>query len=65
MKWINKIERSLYKYPIKPFFKYIIFAMGGVYLLDLFFPMAFLSARLSLVRDSVLAGEIWRLLHFL
>lgn len=65
MKWINKIERSLYKYPIRPFFKYIIIAMGGVYLLDLFFPMAFLSARLSLVRDSVLAGEIWRLFTFL
>ncbi|MDO5023039.1 MAG: hypothetical protein Q4E07_06890 [Eubacteriales bacterium] len=65
MKWINKLERSLYKYPIKPFFKYIVFAMGGVYILNLFFPTLFLPFRLALVKENVLAGEIWRLVSFL
>lgn len=65
MKWVNKLERSLYKYNIKPFFRYIVISMGAVYVLNLFFPTLFLPYHLSLVRDRVLAGEIWRLATFL
>lgn len=65
MNIINQIERKLSRFSIQPFYKYIVFAMGGVYLLDLFFPTFGLIFRLSLFRDIVLRGEIWRLLTFL
>ncbi len=65
MSLLNQLERKLYKFRIQPFYKYLIFAMGGVYLLNLFFPTFNLIYRLSLIRDRVLAGEIWRLVTFL
>ena len=34
--WLNRLERRLYKYNIPPIMRYIGFAMGGVFLLDLF-----------------------------
>lgn len=65
MSLLNQLERKLYKFRIQPFYKYLIFTMGGVYLLNLFFPTFNLIYRLSLIRDRVLAGEIWRLVTFL
>ena len=50
---------------IQPFFQYIVFAMAGVYLLDLFFPGFNLIYRMSLITPLVLKGEIWRLITFL
>jgi membrane associated rhomboid family serine protease len=50
---------------IQPFFQYIVFAMAGVYLLDLFFPGFDLIYRMSLLTPLVLKGEVWRLITFL
>lgn len=65
MKLLNQLERKLYRLPIKPFFRYIVFAMAGVYLLDLFFPAFNLTSRMSLFTAPVLRGEIWRIITFL
>lgn len=65
MNIINQIERKLSRFSIQPFYRYIVFAMGGVYLLNLFFPTFGLIFRLSLFREAVLQGEFWRLLTFL
>lgn len=62
---LNKLERWLHKYRVRPFFNYIVFAMAGIYLLNLFFPQFFLTFRLSLIREAVFNGEVWRLLTFL
>ena len=65
MKIINLLERKLYRLQIQPFFRYIVFAMGGVYALQLFFPRFNLIGLLSLYMPSVYKGEIWRLFSFL
>ena len=62
---LNKFERWLHRFRIRPFFNYVIFAMAGIYLLNLFFPQFFLTFRLSLIREAVFKGEVWRLLTFL
>ena len=38
-KWLNALERKLYRYNIPPIMKYIVFAMGGVFALDLLLGM--------------------------
>ncbi len=65
MKLLNQLERRLYKFRIQPFFSYIVFAMSGIYLIDLFFPQFFLISRLMLITSAVYAGEIWRLITFI
>lgn len=65
MKIINRLERKLYRLQIQPFFKYIIFAMAGVYALQLFFPSFGLISLLTLYMPFVYKGEVWRLLSFL
>jgi len=62
---LNHLERKLQRMRIQPFFQYIVFAMAGVYLLDLFFPGFNLIYRMSLITPLVLKGEIWRLITFL
>ncbi|NLX83299.1 MAG: rhomboid family intramembrane serine protease [Clostridiales bacterium] len=65
MKLLNQLERRLYKFRIQPFFSYIVFAMAGIYLIDLFFPQFFLISRMALITSEVYAGQIWRLVSFL
>lgn len=65
MKLLNQLERKLYRLPIKPFFQYIVFAMAGIYALDLLFPAFNLVSKMSLFTAFVLRGEVWRLLTFL
>lgn len=62
---MDKVERSLYRLQIRPFFRYIIFAMAGVYLLQIFFPTFNLIGLLSLYIPAVYRGQVWRLLTFL
>ena len=69
--WLNRLERRLYKYNIPPIMRYIVFAMGGVFLLDLFLGMTTAyTARVSLISyltlniPAVLPGQIWRLVTF-
>lgn len=71
-KWLNMLERKLYRYNIPPIMRYIIFAMGGVYLLDLFLGMSTAySLRLNLIYyltldiPMVLRGQVWRLVTWL
>lgn len=65
MKIVNQIERKLYRFRITPFFQYIIFAMAGVYLLQMLFPPFNLISRLLLISPLVYTGEVWRLVSFL
>ncbi|NLW21552.1 MAG: rhomboid family intramembrane serine protease [Clostridiales bacterium] len=65
MKLLNQLERKLYKFRIQPFFSYIVFAMAGIYLIDLFFSQFFLISRMMLFTPAVYAGEIWRLITFI
>lgn len=65
MKLMNQLERKLYRYRINPFFCYIIFAMAGIYVLQLMFMSYDLIGRLDLNMHKVLQGEVWRLVTFL
>lgn len=62
---LNQLERKMHGVRIQPFFKYIIFAMAGVALLQFFIPRYPLVYWMALVRDLVFSGQIWRLLTFL
>ncbi len=65
MKLLNQLERKLYRLPIKPFFQYLVFAMAGIYVLDLLFPTFGLISKMLLIAPTVTSGEVWRLLTFL
>ena len=65
MKLLNQLERKLYRLPLKPFFRYMVLAMAGIYVLELFFPTFNLISRMSLYTAPLLRGEIWRVLTFL
>jgi len=65
MKLLNQLERKMYRLRIAPFFHYVIFAMAGVYALDLLFPSFGLIYRLSLIMPMVYGGEVWRLVSFI
>ena len=65
MKLLNNLERKMTRLRIPPFYQYFVFAMAGIYLLDLFFPSFFLILKLSLISTFVFRGEVWRLLTFL
>ncbi len=71
-KWLNALERHLYKYSIPPIMKYLVFAMGGVFVLDLFMVMTTaytthinLISYMTLDITMVLQGQVWRLLTWL
>lgn len=71
-KWLSALERRLYKYNIPPIMKYIVFAMGGVFVLDLFMGMTTAyTTRVSLISyltlsiPMVLRGQVWRLVTWL
>ena len=70
--WLNALERRLYKYNIPPIMKYIVFAMGGVFVLDLLLGISTAyTSRLSLISyltldvPQVLRGQVWRLVTWL
>lgn len=65
MKLINQMERRLFKWRVQPFFRYIVFAMAGIYLLQFFFPRYPLIANFSLTMAGLARGEVWRLVTFL
>ena len=65
MNIMNRLERKLYRLRVEPFFRYIIFAMAGVYLLQMLFPPFNLISKLLLVMPMVYLGEVWRLISFL
>lgn len=65
MRFINQLERRMLHLRIRPFIRYVIFGMLGVYLLQLFFPRYPLISRLSLLMGSLRQGEVWRLVTFL
>ena len=70
---LNRLERKLYRYNIPPFMRYIVFAMAGVYLLDLFAAMSSaysynqinLISYLTLNMHQVMRGQVWRLVTWL
>ena len=71
-KWLNAIERKLYKYNIPPIMKYIVYAQGAVFVLDLLLGMTTAyTTRLSLISyltlniPMVMRGQVWRLVTWL
>ena len=71
-KWLNALERKLYRYNIPPIMKYIVFTMGGVFVLDLLLGATTaytrqinLLAYLTLDIPMVLRGQVWRLVTWL
>lgn len=65
MRLMNNLERKLAGLRIQPFFRYIMFAMAGVFLLQFFVPQYPLIAQMMFQRDLVLRGQVWRVLTFL
>lgn len=65
MNLLNSLERKLYRLRLKPFYQYLIYLMGIVYLFAFFFPASGLWQRLSLSMPAVMKGEVWRLITFL
>lgn len=65
MRLMNNLERKLAGLRIQPFFRYIVFAMAGVFLLQFFVPQYPLIAQMMFQRDLVLRGQVWRVLTFL
>lgn len=71
-KWMNWLERKLYRYNIPPIMKYIVFTMAGVFVLDLMLGMTTaystrfsLMSYLTLSIPLVLRGQVWRLVTWL
>lgn len=62
---MNRLERALYRLRVAPFFRFVVLAMAGVYVLDLFFPAFGLIGRMDLVAPMVFRGQVWRLVTFL
>lgn len=62
---MNRLERALSRVRVQPFFKYLVFAMAGILVLDLFFRQFNLIYRLAFILDFILRGEVWRLVTFL
>lgn len=70
--WLNYLERKLYRFRIPPLMKYIVFAMGGVFVLDYLLAMTTAySSRLNLIDylslniGLVMKGQVWRLVTWL
>lgn len=70
--WLNYLERKLYRFRIPPLMKYIVFAMGGVFVLDFLLAMTTAySSRLNLIDylslniGLVMKGQVWRLVTWL
>lgn len=61
--WLDKLERKFGRFAIPNLMKYIIFGNVLVYILMLWQPGAVLYV--ALLPDSVLQGEVWRLLTFI
>lgn len=70
--FLNYLERKLYRFRIPPLMKYIVFAMGGVFILDFLLAMTTaystrisLADMLSLNVGLVMKGQLWRLVTWL
>lgn len=71
-KWLNALERKLYRFNIPPIMRYLIIVMGGVFVLDLALAMSTAyTSRFSLISyltlniPAVLRGQVWRLVTWL
>jgi len=62
---MNRLERALYRLRVAPFFRYVVFAMAGIYVLDMIFPAFGLIGRMALITPLVFRGQVWRLVTFL
>ncbi|HHT15192.1 MAG TPA: hypothetical protein GXZ86_04880 [Clostridiales bacterium] len=60
----NQLWNRLRRLNIQPFYRYIVFTMAGLYLLQMFLFSIPLVAFLSFDRALIFKGQIWRLLTF-
>lgn len=65
MNILNQLERKMYRLNLQPFYRYIVYTMGAVYLFVMFFPTANLIQLFSFDAQLILQGQVWRLLTFL
>lgn len=60
----NQLWNRLRRLNIQPFYRYIVFTMAGLYLLQMFLFSIPLVAFLSFDRALIFKGQIWRLVTF-
>ena len=65
MNWLNKLERKMGRHYIPDLMKYLCFAMGGVFVLELLPLYRSAYQLLYFTRDLILRGGGWRLITFL
>lgn len=64
MKLSFNLERKLRRFTIHNLMNYVVGAMALIFVIDLVMPTVNLYGMLSLRRDLVLQGQVWRLLTF-
>lgn len=64
MKWLDKLAFRFRRYGVRNLMNYLVGGMAAVFVIDLVAPGLNLSFWLSLSREMVLRGQIWRLLTF-
>lgn len=58
------IRRRLNRISIPNLMTYVVIGMAAVFVLDMLAPVLGLPMRLTLIRDKLFEGEIWRLVSF-
>ena len=64
-KWMDKLDRKFRRFGITNLMSYIVGGHALVFMLDLMDPTRSFSHQLAFRLDSVLAGEVWRVVTFL
>jgi len=65
MKWLYKLEYKMGRFCIKNLMMYIIIGQAMVFLFDIFYQSGSFSELLTLTRDGVFSGQVWRLITFI
>jgi len=62
--WIDKLAYKLRRFAIPSLMKYIVLAMGAVFVLDFVF-LGRVTSLLAFSRAAIMSGQIWRILSFI
>lgn len=65
MNWLQKLDRKFYRLAVPHLMVILSAAMLGIYLVDLLLPQTNLISLLSLDRERIFQGEVWRLVTFI
>lgn len=61
---LYQLERKMGRYYIHDLMKYLVFAMGAVFVLEML-PLRSAAGFLSFSRDRIMKGEVWRVLTYM